>query len=579
MRRELSNHMDLGVSGLASGFDWKSFIDQMIDVQRAPEKRLLIEQNDISQQNNALSSIKTQFGVLSTRVDALKNLSLFNARSTSVSDDTVATATSSGSSPLGTFTLTVSQLATAAKQRGAANIGSPLSATSDVSTLVLGNAGFATDVRAGIFTINNKQITIATTDTLQAVFDKISAATGGTVTGSYDATNDKIVLTSASEIVLGTATDTSNFLSVAKLANNGAGDVESGVALGGIKRGKVLAEANFATAITDGGTGAGEFKINGVSINFSQTADSVQNVIDRINNSGAGVNASYDTVNDRFVLTSKSTGDMGVALEDVTGNFLAATGLSAGTLERGKDLLYSIDDGGELSSKSNTITEDSSGLAGLSINVFDEGTTQVTVASDSVTIKKAITDFIDEYNNLQKLIDKNVASTTDAKGKVTAGLLAQDNNASEIASSLRSMVVQHITTALGVDSLDDLGIKSNGDDDTLELDDESKLDTALADNLTGVTNLFTDATNGLAVKLADYIEKTTGDDGTLIAHQKTLTDQMTDIDDQVAQMERVLQDQKDSMTAKFIAMEQAQAQINQQLQYLQKNLGSSTTTK
>src|ERR1051325_78189 len=569
--------MDLGVSGLASGFDWKSFIDQMIDVQRAPEKRLLIEQNDISQRNNALSSIKTQFGVLSTRVDALKNLSLFNSRSTSVTDDSIATATSSGATPLGTFTLTVSQLATAAKQRGAANIGAAIATSSDVSGVVLGNAGFATDVRAGTFTINNKQITIATTDTLQSVFDQISAATGGTVTGSYDATNDKIVLTSASEIVLGTATDTSNFLSVAKLANNGTGDVESGAALGGIKRSKVLAEANFTTAITDGGAGKGEFKINGVSISFSQTADSVQNVIDRINNSGAGVSASYDTVNDRFVLTSKSTGDMGVALEDVTGNFLAATGLTTGTLERGQDLHYSIDDGGELTSKSNTITEDSSGLAGLSINVFDEGTTQVTVATDSTTIKKAITDFIDEYNNLQKLIDKNVASTTDAKGKVTAGLLAQDNDASEIASSLRSMVVQHITTALGVDSLDDLGIKSNGDDDTIELDDESKLDAALANNLTAVTNLFTDSKTGLAVQLAAYIEKTTGDDGTLIAHQKTLTDQMTDIDDQVAQMERVIQDQKDSMTAKFIAMEQAQAQINQQLQYLQRNLGSSTT--
>jgi flagellar hook-associated protein 2 len=138
------------------------------------------------------------------------------------------------------------------------------------------------------------------------------------------------------------------------------------------------------------------------------------------------------------------------------------------------------------------------------------------------------------------------------------------------------MVVQHITTALGVDSLDDLGIKSNGDDDTIELDDESKLDAALANNLTAVTNLFTDSKTGLAVQLAAYIEKTTGDDGTLIAHQKTLTDQMTDIDDQVAQMERVIQDQKDSMTAKFIAMEQAQAQINQQLQYLQRNLGSST---
>jgi flagellar hook-associated protein 2 len=261
-------------------------------------------------------------------------------------------------------------------------------------------------------------------------------------------------------------------------------------------------------------------------------------------------------------------------LEDVTGNFLAATGLTTGTLEHGKDLLYSIDGGGQLSSKSNTITEESSGLAGLSITVLDSGTTNIAVSSDSATIKKAITDFIDEYNNLQKLIDKNTASTTDAKGKVTAGLLAQDGDAAAIASSLRSMVVAQFTSALGVKSLDDLGIKSNGDDDTLELDDESKLDAALGTNLTGITNLFTDTTNGLAVKLAAYIEKTTGDDGTLVAHQKTLTDQITDIDDQVAQMERIVQDQKDAMEAKFVAMEQAQATMNQQLQYLTKNLAN-----
>src|SRR5438067_594535 len=221
---------DLGIAGLASGFDWKTFVDQMIEIQRVPEKRLLSEQNDISQRNIALSSIKTQFGVLSTRVDALKDTGLFSSRSTAVSDEGIATATSSGSSPLGTFTLDVTQLATAAKQRGVINIGSPLATSSDVSGVVLGNA-------------------------------------------------------------------------------------------------------SFTTPVADGGAGAGAFKINGVSISFSQTGDSVQNVIDRINNSAAGVTASYDGVNDRFILVSKTTGDQGIALEDVIGNFLAATGLTTGTLE------------------------------------------------------------------------------------------------------------------------------------------------------------------------------------------------------------------------------------------------------
>jgi flagellar hook-associated protein 2 len=547
----------------------------MIQVQRAPEQRLQTEQNQLQQQNNAFNSIKTQITVLSQRVDALKDPALFGARAATVANAAMATVSSTGASPLGTFTLDVTQLATAAKQKGATNIASAIAATSDVSGVVLGSAGFATDITAGTFTVNGKQIIIANTDSLQSVFDQISTATGGTVTGSYDATNDKIVLNSSSEIILGTATDTSNFLAVTKLTNNGTGDIESGAALGGVKKAKVLVDANFATAISDGGSGTGEFKINGISINFSQAKDSVQNVIDRINSSAAGVTASYDSVNDRFVLTSKTTGDQGIALEDVTGNFLAATGLTTGTLEHGKDLLYSIDGGGQLSSKSNTISSDSSGMDGLSISVLDKGTTTFTVSSDSAKIKTAITDFITEYNNLQKLIDTNTASTTDASGKVTAGLLAQDNDAADIASSLRSMITAQFGNGLSIKNLEDLGIKSNGNDDTIELDDESKLDAALADNLTGVTNIFTDKTEGLGVKLAAFIDKTTGDDGTLIAHQKTLTDQISDIDTQVSDIERYLSDQKDTMTAKFVAMEQAQATINQQLQYLQKNLGSS----
>jgi flagellar hook-associated protein 2 len=121
------------------------------------------------------------------------------------------------------------------------------------------------------------------------------------------------------------------------------------------------------SSVSDGGSGAGEFKINGVSIAFNASADSVSGVLARINNSSAGVIASYDSVNDRFTLTNKTTGDMGIAFEDVTGNFLAATKLSSGSLQRGNNLLYTLDDGAELVSQSNTITEASSGLAGLSV--------------------------------------------------------------------------------------------------------------------------------------------------------------------------------------------------------------------
>ena len=430
--------MELGVSGLASGFDWRALVEQISDVERSPQRGLLTEQNTLQQRNNAYTGIKTQLAVLQSRVDALKEPSFFEARLAAAGDATIASASASTGAAQGSHAFDFVQLANAAQRLGSANVGAPLSATNDVSALTLSSAGFAGAVTAGTFTVNGQQITIATSDTLQSVFAQISTATGGAVAATYSAATDKISLSSGSEIVLGSATDTSNFLTLAKLHNHGDGSITSAGALGGIRSEGTLAGANFATAVSDGGSGAGAFKINGVSIAFSATGDSVKNVLDRINDSTAGVNASYDAVNDRFTLTNKATGDVGVALEDVTGNFLAATGLSGGTLARGKDLIYTVDGGGQLTSQSNTITEASSGLTGLSVTALKVGATTGDVSSDTSKIKTAITSFLSDYNKMQSLIDTQTASSTDTKGKVTAGVLAAESDVSDLASRLRA---------------------------------------------------------------------------------------------------------------------------------------------
>ncbi|MFO1511609.1 MAG: flagellar filament capping protein FliD [Verrucomicrobiota bacterium] len=302
-------------------------------------------------------------------------------------------------------------------------------------------------------------------------------------------------------------------------------------------------------------------------------------MLKRINDSAAGVTASYDTVNDRFVLSNKSTGDLGVALEDVTGNFLAASGLSGGTLARGQNLLYSVDGGGQLTSQSNTISEASSGIAGLSVTALAKGTTTVTVSSDTAKIKTAVNDFITEYNKVQSIIDTQTASSTDSKGKVTAGIQAGEGDADEIATKLRRMVTSQVAGLSGaLKQMADLGIVSNGTDNTLKLDDETKLDAALANNLVTVKSIFADTTNGLATQLNAYLDKTIGDNGTLITRQSNITKQSSEIDTQIADLERVVQADIERMTQSFIAMETAQSQINQQLAYLQKQFGSSSTS-
>ncbi|MFZ2641261.1 MAG: flagellar filament capping protein FliD [Verrucomicrobiia bacterium] len=557
------------LTGLASGWDWSDTVDQLTELERTPQTRMSTEQSKLSARNLAYTSIKTQLNALKACVDQFKDGSLFSSRTSSVSDSTVARATVEADAPLGSYTFNVTQKATTAVQKGAANAGAALSATNDVSGVVLSSAAFSTAITAGTFTVNGNTVTIATSDTLQEVFDKIDDATGGTVTASYSSATDKISLSSSSEIVLGSATDTSNFLQATKLANNGTSAITSSSSLGGIKLSATLAEANFGTAISDGGSGAGEFKINGVSITFSTTSDSAQNVIKRINDSAAGVTASYDSVNDRFILTNKTTGDVGIAMEDVTGNFVAATQLSGGTLERGKNLLYTVNAGGQLTSQSNTITETSSGITGLSVTVLKEGEVTVEASSDTSTIKAAITDLIEKYNTAQTLIGGKTASTTDDDGTVTAGTLADEQEVSKISSQLRNAIYSSVSGLSGViKQLEQLGYVTNGTDDSLSLDDSTKLDDALADNLSDVRALFSDTTNGLATRLSTYLEQVTDDGGLIDVRQDTLTKQMAGLDEQIAAQEVLVQAYHDRLVASFTAMETAQSNINQQLQYL-----------
>lgn len=662
---------------------------------------MLFEQNTLQQQNTAYAAIKTQLSLLQNRIADLKDPGLFDSRQTLSSDAAIATSTAGAGTALGSYGFSFTQLATASKLTGAANAGAGLSPTNDVSALVLSSAGFTTPVSAGNFTVDGKSVTIATTDTLQQVFDKINTATAGAVTATYDAAADKIAFSSASEIVLGSVTDSSNFLIAARLNNNGSGVVTSTASLGSIRSDAALISANFATGISDGGSGAGEFKINGVSIAFNAATESASAILKRINDSAAGVTASYDSVNDRFILANKSTGNIGIALEDVTGNFLAATQVATGTLARGQDLIYTVNGGGQLISHSNTITQDSHGIAGLTvnalkggesttatsqtsneigsptyvslmggggdttrlstaaphgletgyavkfessgtlpsqlvsgqtyyvrqvsttdlrifstpadaaadINAIDFGTNpsftgdvyltrldptipstattalgpptsvSITVSSDTSKIKTAINAFLAEYNKAQSIIDSQTASTTDASGKVAAGILANDADAADIATRLRRLVTDQVSgLGAALNQLEDLGIISNGNDNSLKLDDEDKLDAALANSLTTVKTLFADSTNGLAVKFNDFLEKTAGEEGSLVGKQDKLTRDAKDIDTQIADMERIVLANRQRLLDSFIAMETAQAQINQQLQFLQQRFGTASSS-
>jgi flagellar hook-associated protein 2 len=570
--------VELGVSGLASGFDWRALVDQLSDVERLPQSRLRAEQQGLRDRNAAYGSLVTELSSLLTKAASLNTGSVFLSRTAAVDDSTMARASAQAGALEGTYTFDFQQLATASKQLGLAGVGQPLSYTQDVSGLTLSDAGFSTAVTGGTFTVNSRQIDLSTSDTLQEVFDKIATATGGEVIGSYDAVTDRITLAGAGEIVLGSATDTSNFLQVSRLNNNGLSAVTSGGELGGVRLAASIATARLDTAVSDGGTGEGRFRVNGVEITFS-LSDSVAAVLGRINDSGAGVQASYDPLNDRFLLANRTTGDLGIALEDMSGNFLAATGLTSGTLHRGQDLLYTVNGGGILRSQSNTLTEASSGLAGLTVTALKEGgTAVVTVATDTAKIQSVVSEFVEQYNKAQSLIDSQTAIHISADGKVTAGVLARDSEVSAIGRELRSLIFTPTPGTEGALShILALGYDTNSEDHRLTLKDPNALSLALSDNPTGVQEFFTRDTHGLAGRFDAYLKTLAGEDGSLLGRQDSLTRQTSAIDQQVADLEKLVLRNRAQLIESFIAMERAQAQTNQQLQFLQQRFGTSAT--
>ena len=92
-----------------------------------------------------------------------------------------------------------------------------------------------------------------------------------------------------------------------------------------------------------------------------------------------------------------------------------------------------------------------------------------------------------------------------------------------------------------LNSLAKIGIDTTGDNDLLTLEDEAALDDAIANNLAGLKLLFNDPTKGIATQLNTYLDKTIGEEGSLVTRQDALTKQSSEIDTQITDMEKRVQ--------------------------------------
>jgi len=567
------------LSGLASGFDWKSLVDQLMAVEHVPVDRLKTEQDKNSQQSAALKGLGSSLASLQSAVANIKDQTLFSGRTVSsdTTDSQWGLAAAAGSAP-GSHVFNVIQLAATASRQGTTDITGGISATDSVAGVTLATMRTAGVVTAGKFTVNGQQITVATTDSLQDVFNAIHTATGNDVTATYSAAEDKITLQSASNtpITLGAANDTSNFLQVLKLANNGTDKIDSYGKLGTARVNTPFASAGLKAAITAvDGTGAGSFSINGVAISYNVNTDSMSTVLSRINSSDAGVNASYDPVNDRVLLANKKTGDLGMTLSESAGGLLGALGLTAGyTSTSGKNAIYTVDGGPSMISASNTLDGTAHGIAGLTVTVDSQTSQKITVAADTGKMRTQISGFISAYNAVQSYID-DTTQITSANGKVTTSVLSGNRDIQDWARQMRKLAFNAIPgLSDSIKQISDLGLDLDKDGQ-MSITDPVRLDAALSNHATDIEKFFNTTNTGFSAKFDALLTKLTAADTT---SQDNLTKANASLDTQMADMERRLVTQRELLTNSFIAMESAQSTIKQQSQTIASAFGTSSSS-
>lgn len=576
----------ISLSGLINGsFDWQTVVTELIQIDSEPVTTL---QNDETTNNTELSSFSQLSGdatSLQTASQALQADGLFNGVSAaSTTPGSQWTATAANGTALGNYTIDVSNVATSSNLDGASNIGTGLSATSNVSGLTLATMPTATPVTAGTFTVDGQTVTVALSDSLQQALDAMSTATGGNVTGAYDPTTDEVTLTSGngSPIVLGAANDTSNFLSALKLANNGKAAVSSSSRLGSVSVSSPLASAGLSSPVTGtDSSGNGSFTVNGVSISYNVNTDSVSSIIGDINNSTAGVTASYDPSSDSVILTNNTTGNIGIGVADVTGNLMASLGLTTGaTLQQGQDAVFSVNGGGQITSASNTLDPSVTGIPGLTVGINSVGTQTISVAPDTAAMNTAIQSFITAYNTFQTDMGTMTQITTNADGSVSGAVLSSNQDVPQWSEDLRNLAFNAVSGVSGtIQSLSDLGIDFSGTSPTLSVTDQTTLTNALNTDPSAVGAFFQTPTTGFAAEFNTYLSNLVlPDTGGIAIETNAINAQNTSDANKITALQAQIANEQTTLTNEFLAMQTAQSNAQSDQQILNGMFGGSSSS-
>lgn len=484
------------VSGFFATFDTEAVLSQLLEVRQVPLQRLEVQKALADARKAAVEDLVSKFGALRTRVTNLAGSFSVSGKAATVTGAGL-TASAGPAASLGSFTVDINKIATGTRATGTA-ISAGVNAT-----VTLAEAGLASAVTAGSFTINGIAIAVdPEVDTLNDVIARITADVPGVTATLENDTNglpNLVRLTSASPIALGAGGDTSNFLAAMNLvASPGTTTRESARAIARLDVTEKMTDAAWVAGPPAAGDQA--FTINGVSIAYNTANDSLNDVLNRINASSAGVRARYDPLSDQVSIEQLATGSLAVQLADEgAGDFLAKTGLLAAVQQTGQNAEYSVNGGPTQYASTNTVAP----VAGVSVTLTAPtavgSPVTVSVAGDTTAALTAVQAFVADFNAVMAAVQ----SATKADGSAEnnqSGLLSGDTGVRQLGARLRGALIGGADAIGGAfTTMAQVGISFGpvgsavGTTNTLQLD-EAKFRTALETNPASVQALFSTLT-------------------------------------------------------------------------------------
>lgn len=432
------------ISGLASGFDWKTTVDKLIAIEHQSVDLISTRKSELSSKDSAWKELSSKLETLKAAVDKLKDPSAFSAfsanlssSSTTAAGDLLGVTVTSDAAP-GSYNIQVLGLAQNQK----------LSST----TFSSNNEALGL---SGEFLLGSKVIKVESTDTLTTLRDKINHSNSGTnpsgVSASIMATGTdkyRLVLAASATGAEGVSIrDASTSNVVQSLGfTTAATVVKHATSSGGQSDSLSSADTSVASLLGLSTTPSGSVSIgshSGITIDLSKSLAEIKDSI----NSQAGSTIAYveSETDSETSTTTYSLRLVGTSFSD-SNNVLQTLGILKGTYSNVAEVqkgtaqktlggtaitaataFSAIDTGGGANTVVNgdTITIDGMGHGGQSVS----GTFTVGPAS-------TIQDLLTQIQSLYSAAGASVTASVDGDGKIT--LVDAQTGDSRLALTLTS---------------------------------------------------------------------------------------------------------------------------------------------